>query len=106
MMRDNELKRNLLGFVETHARAVYGPERDTWHMGRYLDEWADPCAVKALKNIFPRYDANDAWRCLRNSMDLFSWLARESAEKLNYPYPEQVEQNAYQIVNDLEKESA
>jgi aminoglycoside 6-adenylyltransferase len=104
MIRDSDLKRNLIGFIEIHARAVYGPQHDTWHMGRYIEEWADPRAVLALPAVFPPYDAPGAWLSLRASMDLFAWLARESAAKLGYSYPAAVETSAYQALDSLEKE--
>jgi aminoglycoside 6-adenylyltransferase len=105
-IRASEMNRHLIGLIETHARAVYGPQRDTWHMGRYIEEWADPRAVLALPAIFPPYSSSGAWNSLRAGMDLCSWLARECAEKLGYPYPAAVESTAYQVLDALEKEAA
>ncbi len=77
----------LLQMLEWHACARSGWDCDIWDRGRFLEEWADPRARAALSNVFGRYDADDSWRALFASMDLFGWLGRETALRLGYPYP-------------------
>ena len=77
----------LLQMLEWHACARNGWEYDTWDRGRFLEEWADPRAVVALREVFGRYDADDTWRALFASMGLFRWLAMETATSLGYRYP-------------------
>jgi aminoglycoside 6-adenylyltransferase len=74
----------LLPMLEWHARATRGDDVDTWTRGRFLEEWADPRAVRELAGAFARYDAADVARALRATMDLFSWLARETAGARGY----------------------
>jgi len=78
---------SLLQMLEWHACARNGWEYDTWDRGRFLEEWADPRAVVALREVFGRYDADDTWRALFASMGLFRWLAMETATSLGYRYP-------------------
>ncbi|KYK36869.1 MAG: hypothetical protein AYK19_00830 [Theionarchaea archaeon DG-70-1] len=83
---DSYLKHLLLTMVEWHARSTHGPDYDTWFRGRFLEKWADPRIKKDLRNAFAYYDEKDVKRALLATMDLFRWLACETAEKLGYPY--------------------
>jgi aminoglycoside 6-adenylyltransferase len=84
-----EAPRNLLllQMLEWHACARNGWDYDTWDRGRFLEEWADPRAVAALREVFGRYDADDTWRALFASMELFRSLGTETATRLGYRYP-------------------
>jgi aminoglycoside 6-adenylyltransferase len=84
---DSYMKRILLSMIEWHARATKGPDCDTWQLGRFLEEWADPRALAGLRDAFAHYDEDDIWRALLARMDLFRWLAIETAERLGYAYP-------------------
>lgn len=77
----------LLQMLEWHSHAVNGVQYDTWHGGRFLDQWADPRAVKSLGWSFAHYGTHDIQRALLAQMDLFRWVAREAAERMHYPYP-------------------
>jgi len=77
----------LLRMTEWHARATHGWNYDTWFRGRFLEEWAHPQALKELRNAFAHYNEEDVKRALLAAMDLFRWMAIETAEKLGYQYP-------------------
>jgi aminoglycoside 6-adenylyltransferase len=87
MSCDGELKQRLLEMIAWHARATGDPTHDTWHGGRFLEEWAEPRALEALPNTFAAYDTKDLWRALLATLDLFRWLAMETAERWGYPFP-------------------
>ncbi len=84
---DMHLKGLLQQLLEWHARATRGQNTDTWLRGRFLEEWADPRAVTALRAAFAHYAAEDIWRALLATMDLFAWLERETAVALHFTYP-------------------
>ena len=63
--------------IEWHARAG---GHDTWFHGRFLEKWADPRAVKEMRDAFAHYDEADIWRALLASMDLFRWLDADQSE--------------------------
>lgn len=86
---DGELKQVLLTLMEWHARARNGLGHDTWYEGRFLPEWADPRALQKLPDTFAAYDQADLGRALLADLDLFCWLAQETAEALGYPYDAQ-----------------
>jgi aminoglycoside 6-adenylyltransferase len=84
---DTYMKRLLLRMIEWHARATKGWDHDTWEGGRFLEEWADPRALEGLRDAFAHYDEDDMCRALFATMDLFRWLAIETAGRLGYLYP-------------------
>jgi aminoglycoside 6-adenylyltransferase len=86
-----ELRTHLLRMIEWHARAMNGPDYDTWYWGRFMERWADPRAVAALPGVFSAYDAAASRRALLATMDLFSSLARETADRMRFPYPDEAE---------------
>ncbi len=78
--------RCILPTIEWHTRATKGWTFDTWLNGRFLEEWADPRALEALHSSFAHYDKDDIKRALLTTMDMFRWIAAETAEKLGYQY--------------------
>ena len=98
---DDHLKFRLRRMMEWHARATKGQSYDTWMRGRFLEEWADPRAVEELKGIFAHYDAEDVWRALLATMELFRWVAVEAAERLGYPYLKLGDEHATELVKAL-----
>jgi len=83
--------RCVLKMVEWHVRATKGWTYDTWHKERFLEEWGDPHTLKGLRETFAHYDETDIRRGLLATMDLFRKIAREIAEKLDYPYPTELD---------------
>lgn len=84
---DGYMKRLLGDMIACHAHATRGWEHDTWHSGRFLEQWADPRAVSGLRAAYAHYDAADIRRALIATMELFRWLAMETAERLGFDYP-------------------
>ena len=79
--------RCLLRMMEWHARATHDWNYDTWFNGRFLEKWAGPHVLEGLRDAFAHYSEEDIRRALLATMDMFRWLAMETAEKLNYSYP-------------------
>ena len=98
---DSYMKWHLLRMIEWHARAKNGFEYETWHAGRFLERWADPRIVEGLRDAFAHYDEDDLWRGLLATMDLFRWVAIETAEMLGHAYPSSADEHATELVKDL-----
>jgi aminoglycoside 6-adenylyltransferase len=81
----------LLRMIEWHARAKRGWGYDTWFRGRFLEKWADPQALRQMRDVFSHYDEADVKRSLLAAMSLFRALALETAERLGYSYPEEAD---------------
>jgi aminoglycoside 6-adenylyltransferase len=94
----------LLPMIEWHAHTVHGWDYGTWFRGRFLEQWADPRVVEGLREAYGRYDADDLWRALLATMDLFRWLAVETAARLGYPYPTRAEEKTAALVRKLFEE--
>ena len=83
----------LLRTMEWHALATHGWNYDTWFRGRFLEEWAHPQALKELRGAFAHYDEEDTKAALLATMNLFRWIAIETAEKLGFPYPAKADEH-------------
>jgi aminoglycoside 6-adenylyltransferase len=90
----------LLRMMESHARATHGSNYDTWFRGRFLEEWARSQTLEGLRGAFAHYDEEDVKRALLAAMDLFRWLAMETAGKLGYTYPTKADE---QITNWIKR---
>jgi aminoglycoside 6-adenylyltransferase len=85
---DDYMKQQLLQMLTWHARATHGPGYDTWHKGRFLESWADPRVLGELHQAFAHYDEADIQRALSKTVELFRWVAKETAADLGYRYPD------------------
>ena len=91
---DGYMKHKLLTMIEYHTRALRGADYDTWHNGRFIEEWADRRIIEMLPKCFSRYDNADIKSALLSSMDLFRLTAVETAEKLGFQYPVKADEYA------------
>ena len=105
---DVRMKASILKLAEWHTKATKGWSFDTWAQGRFLERWADPRIVTALRDAYGQYETEDVWRALLATMALFHWLGRETAGKLDSAYPTSAEERATEWVNRCfaERESA
>jgi aminoglycoside 6-adenylyltransferase len=71
------------------------------HGSQFLEEWADPRAVAQLSTVFAHYDRQDIARALWATMELFRWLAVETAERWQYVYPASSDQAVSDVVRQL-----
>jgi aminoglycoside 6-adenylyltransferase len=74
LVGDNVMKFRLLELIELYVKYKHGEDYDVFDNGRYLEKWAPPFIVEKLKDVFGRYEANDAWRSLMETMDLFGLI--------------------------------
>src|SRR5262249_61078264 len=91
----------LIRMMRWHARANHGADYDTWHSGRFVEQWADPRAVAGLRAAAPRYDEAHVWRSLPAAMDLFRWLGEETAAPPGFEYPTAEHERAAALVEEL-----
>ena len=98
---DVYMKWLLLRVIEWHARVQNGAGYDTWHRGRFLEQWADPRAIADLRHAFAHYDQAEVRQALLATMELFHWLSLEIATRLDYSYPHSGQEYATTLVNQL-----
>jgi aminoglycoside 6-adenylyltransferase len=88
---DGYLKLRLLRLIEWSVIADSRGRVDTWHSGRFMDDWAPADVRDRLPSTFARYDAADIARALNATVELFGDLGRRLAAQLGTPYPEREE---------------
>jgi hypothetical protein len=84
---DQQVKQCLLKMIEWHSIATNPECGDTWYGGRRVHQWADPRWVTALRETWPTYDVEGAWDALLATLELFSNVAKETAQSLGHRYP-------------------
>lgn len=85
MAGSRPIKKQLLKMVAWHARAKHGWENDgTGYRLKWIERWADPYVLEALPRIYARYDADDMWRALFETMNMYHRLTAETAGLLGY----------------------
>jgi aminoglycoside 6-adenylyltransferase len=97
---DGHLKWLLQCMLEWHAQASR-PGTDTWLRGRFFEELADTQAVQALGEAFARYNAEDIWRALFRTIEIFERVSRQTAQLWDIPYPDQGAANAGELTRKL-----
>ena len=88
---DDHLKVLLLKLIEWHTQIRQGKNYDVWYRGRFLDSWAEKRILNGLQNAYAHYNIKDTWRALFATMDLFSWIAKEVADKMQFSILEKEE---------------
>jgi aminoglycoside 6-adenylyltransferase len=99
-MASAQQKQMLLKMLEWHTGVKSQWQRDTWHNGRFIQEWADPRALEELPYIFGGFKRDSAAKALRASAVLFHWLAEETAAGLGYPYNKQIGERASALIHE------
>jgi aminoglycoside 6-adenylyltransferase len=97
---DGHMKRLLLKVIEWRADLA-GARTDHWFDGRFLERWADPSTLTALRDSFAHYDPDDVARALQATMDLFRRLATDLAVRRELPYPTNADTAATHLVTEL-----
>jgi len=98
---DGHMKSLLLQMASWQAGAAHGWAYDTWHRGRFLEEWADPRVLAGLHESYASYDATDIARAVRATMRLFSWVARDTVAAMGYRYPSNAEERIVTLVETV-----
>ena len=102
---ESPLKYNLLAMLEWHAKCLHGWNFETWHKGRYIENWASPEIVEGLRSVYGRYDERDSWNSLFNTMALFERVSHEVASYLKYDYDRLPEQRMREWIEQLHREA-
>ena len=91
---DSYMKRKLLSIIEYYAQAVHGADYNTWHSGRFIEEWAEKWITEKLSLCFSHYNKENIKNALLSTMDLFRSIAIEIAKKFCFQYPKEADEYA------------
>lgn len=91
----------LLAMIEGLARAIHGTDYDTWHSGRFMEEWAEPWIVERMAGCWSGYGEKDAKRALMNIMGLFREVSSDLANRRHFVFRFEAECYATEWVKRL-----
>ena len=83
-IRDWDTKERLLKMIEWNEKAKHGFDYNTGCAGKRMQSWVSSETWSALDKCFAHFDADDSWKALIATIELFSKLAKEMAGKLGY----------------------
>jgi aminoglycoside 6-adenylyltransferase len=83
-IREHDLRGGFLKMMEWHARSKHNWSLDVWHMGKYLDVWAEKTVLEQLPKIYAEYAKEPSQIALEECLQLFETMASEVAEAGNY----------------------
>jgi aminoglycoside 6-adenylyltransferase len=103
--RQSELNYALLKMIEWHARVKKGWALDVWHMGKYIQEWAEPNIVAKIPALFSDYDKQHSFTALLNTVDVFEQMASEVSQSLCYLHDTDKFKQIRAFILDMQDES-
>ncbi len=99
--REFNTKRALLPMLEWHAHATHGWSYDTSVGGKRIGDWADADTWEELTRSFAGPDPEDGWRALLTTVGLFRRLSRETAQMLDFQFPDALFTNMEGLVRSM-----
>jgi aminoglycoside 6-adenylyltransferase len=102
---DWTMKELLLQMMEWHARALHGPEYDTFSDGHLLDSWTDAQTWEELQHTYGEFSVVKSWHALFATMQVFRRLAVQTALFLGHEYPAALDKRITTLAKELHKES-
>lgn len=100
--RANSMNAFLLKMMEWREGAK-GEWKELPAHGKRMRSWLDESSWQGLSEVFAHFDRQDSWRALFYTMGLFREVAQETAERLGYTYPAEVDRNISQFARECEK---
>ncbi len=96
---DNSMKDKLLRVINWLAH-LGKPDMDTWHGVRFFELWSDQDIVQSFHATYGGASREHILEDLSRTMDLFGNVARDTALKLHYPYPDRAESHVRGWIRD------
>lgn len=81
---DVTIKVQIMQMAKWHIQSQNLPDGMKFDRELLIDDWSDTRVKDALGHIFAKYERNDVGRALYESINLFYWLAAETADKLGF----------------------
>lgn len=105
-IRDWSMKKRLLKVIQWNEKAKHGFNYDTNCFAKRMKTWVTPKTWDLAHKVFARFDEEDTWACLINTIELFRELAKETTKLLNLNYLDAVDENISQYILKLREERA
>jgi len=101
MCLNSHIKQRLLRIIENYAKLTHGPGYNTWHNGRFIEEWTEPWINEKLRFCFSNYNDENCRTALLATMDLFRKVAEESAALAGFHYPKDADEYVTMVVKSM-----
>jgi aminoglycoside 6-adenylyltransferase len=98
---DWQAKQELLQMLGWYATVCEGQKGFTTIEGDQIITWVNSSTYAALENTFGHFDRADSWRALKETIRLFTQLAKAIAAELNFEYPRELETKFNLLMNRL-----
>ncbi len=85
--RESGLRYAVLQMIEWHACATHDWSWDVWHMGKYIQNWADPKGIESLPELYSGYSIKESQQALLQMFELFEVLSGETASLAGFSFP-------------------
>ena len=100
-IREHSLRGDLLKMMEWHAQSKHDWALDVWHMGKYVETWAEKPMLDRLPQIFAKYEKVPSQIALEECVQLFETIAYEVAEAGNYSLDTTVFEKTKQFLDSI-----
>lgn len=83
----------LLKMIEWNEQAKLNWKTQLPPLGKRMRSWVDPDTWKSLHQVFAHFDRSDSRRGLLHLIELFRKIATDTANRLGYSYPYDLDKN-------------
>lgn len=99
--RDHATKKFLLQMMEWNEACKRNWNFSPKDHGKQMNDWIDKNYWSELQNCFGRFDKEESWNALMNTIQLYQTVAKETAKFLDYSYNERLDERMFQFIKDL-----
>jgi len=103
--RDHATKKFLLQMLEWNEACKRNWNFSPKDHGKQMSDWLDKNYWNELHNCFGRFDKEESWNALINTIQLYQAVAKETAKFLKYEYDEKLDGRMSQFIKDLKSSS-
>jgi aminoglycoside 6-adenylyltransferase len=96
-----QVKQEFLQMMGWYAVVCDGRKGFITVEGDQMETWVDTDTYAALRGTFGHFDLSDSWRSLKETISLFTQLAKAVAAELSFDYPEEQEMKFKALINEL-----
>lgn len=93
----------LLRMIEWHAQAENNWSYSTPSLGKRMPSWITKGLWKDLHGVFAHFKAEDSWKALFATMELYRKLTGETAQALGFCNPEELSGNIIKFISNLKR---
>lgn len=88
----------LLKMIRWHVQAKHDWKYTTHTQGKRMKEWIEPKNWDEVSRCFSGFNEEESSKALKYTMDMFRRLAKESAARLGYVYPQVLDERVSSFI--------